>query len=174
MKYFSKIGSTGAITRTPRRIMNRILSNIDKSAHLNILELGAGRGEITGEIFRHLAGKFNQFLAIEINAGFASELKNNFPGINVVTDNALYFPAHLSTKMDVIVSSIPVSFLQKEEQDTLIKLMAEHIQPHGRIIILFHARWLAKKFKEHLPGARIESFLHIPPYYLLTYTKQQA
>lgn len=174
MSYFSRIGSTGAITRTPRRIMNRMLDKIGKTDKLKILELGAGRGEITGELYKHLEGRFSEFKAIEINPAFSADLQKKFPGIDVITDNAIHFTHSLTAKMDVIVSSIPFSFLQKDEQDTLIQLMAEHLEDNGRILILFHARWLGKKFRKHLPGAKIEFFLHFPPYYLLTYTKQPA
>ncbi|MCR6720919.1 MAG: hypothetical protein NVV59_11635 [Chitinophagaceae bacterium] len=113
MSYFSRIGSTGAITKTPRRILNRMLSEIGKSEELRILELGAGRGEITGELYNRLNGKFREFKAIEINPDFSSELKNKYPGIDVVTDNAVHVTTSLTHKMDVIISSIPFSFFGK-------------------------------------------------------------
>lgn len=174
MSYFSRIGSTGAITKTPRRILNRMLSEVGQRENIRILELGAGRGEITGELYNKLDGKFLEFKAIEINPDFSSELQKKYPGIDVVTDNAIHFTKSLTQKMDVIVSSIPFSFLEAAEQEQLMEQIAAHLSDNGKLIILYHARWLKRKFLKYVPGAKIEFFLHFPPYYLLTYTKPSA
>lgn len=170
MTYISKITSTGALTKTPKRIVRRIIELVDNgSSPLRILELGAGKGEITGALINHFNDRIEHYLAVEISAEFSRNLSNRYPKVEVINDNALHFAGYLSQPPDIIISSIPISFFEKSEQDIFIHQLKKNLAPMGKLIILFHAFWLAERFRNVLPGSRIQSYIHIPPYFLLYY-----
>lgn len=172
MTYISKLASTGALTKTPRRIIRQIgdLAD-DTNAPIRILELGAGKGEITKSLIAKFSNRIEEYLAVEISAEFSEKLRHQYPMVKVVNDNALKFTGYISQPPNIIISSVPISFFEKSEQNQFIKQLKDSLAPMGKLIILFHAVWLCKRFKNLLPDSRIESYFHIPPYFLLSYQK---
>lgn len=170
MTYISNITSTGALTKTPKRIVGRICELVGSQPKpMSMLELGAGKGEITHALLEKFPCRFERYLAIELNTAFSNDLAEKNPSITVVNDDARNFRSHLIQPVDLIISSIPISFFEKSDQIKFIDELSRSIKPNGKLIILFHAFWLVNRFKKMLSGSKIECFLHIPPYYLLTF-----
>jgi len=171
MKYLSNIFTTGAVSQTPPRVLKYIQKQLPKSPPQHIIELGAGRGEITQKVIEtYSSGSPLGFDAFEINSGFAAELQSSFPGITVHNHDAVSFPARVNNPADLIICSLPLSFLSKKDRTVLLQNMRNQLAPGGEIIILFHAVWLLWELNHTFPGAKVKWFRHLPPYLLLTYS----
>lgn len=172
MNYVLKLFSTGAVRQTPERIIKRITEEVDSSKR-NFVELGSGKGEITASIIKKLPrnAKINYY-AFEIEESFNTDLKEQFPKINVINESAFSFNDKIPSdiKIDYFLCSMPLSFYSNEEIQSLLESMKNRLSNGGKIIILFHAAWLKKLLKSCLPGAESYSYLSFPPYFLIIYT----
>ena len=170
MSYFKNIFTTGALMRTPARILRKIVQSAAVPKSKIVIELGAGKGEITCNIIPKLEGNYH-YTAFEINPEFAAELKHNFPHIEVHEKDALNFDEWANQKADLIICSLPLSFFDRSERRTLLKKIKESISAGGKVVILFHAFWIIPELKEVFPQYKLIKLFHIPPYYIITYTK---
>jgi phospholipid N-methyltransferase len=175
MKYISRIFRTGAVRETPEKIIQKILSEIDLADAANILEFGAGKGEITQPLARHITDKRRiSYYAFEIDQEFSRLLQSSLPNIRVLSEDAFQFekmiPGNFSA--DYIISSMPLSFYPKADIIRFLKSIRATVREKGKILILFHAFWLIPLFKKEFKSCRIHRFNTFPPYFLLVYTKK--
>ena len=71
MSYFKNIFTTGAVSKTPKRVLKKIAAGVPSENLRIVVELGAGKGEIT----RNIIAKINRdcrFIAFEINPEFGN------------------------------------------------------------------------------------------------------
>lgn len=177
MSYLSRIFRTGAVRKTPKRIIRRILSELPDTPSLRVLELGAGKGEISlpiDEIMQAKSDPRARFDAIELEADFAVELQKQLQKGHVAKGNALDFEKLTGNEgsYDAIVSSMPLSFFSRPELKDLLARMQQKLAVGGKIIILYHAGWLTKLFRSELPEGDVVRFVTLPPYFLYTYQKK--
>ena len=170
MSYFRNIFTTGAITKTPKTVLKKILSEVPIENLNAIVELGAGKGEITRNIITKIKQEC-RYVAFEINEQFASKLKRDFPQIEVLTKDALTFDTLINQKVDLLICSLPLSFFEKNVRKQLLEKIRDSVVVQGKVIILFHAFWIIPELKEVFPKYKLIRLFHIPPYYILTYTK---
>jgi len=176
MKYISRILKTGAVRETPEKIIKKILSEIDRHDSVNILEFGAGHGEITHPLAEQINKKPGiAYYAFEIDQNFSRLLQVSLPNIKVVSEDAFEYEKAIPPgfKADYIISSLPLSFYPKPNLVRFLQSILERLNNNGKIIILFHAFWLIPFFKKQLKSIRIHRFNTFPPYFLLVYTKKQ-
>jgi phospholipid N-methyltransferase len=176
MSYFSRIFSTGAVRKTPARVITRILGEIDAGPATEVLEIGAGKGEISHPLLQKLSAdnKKVQLYALEINEEFAAQLQKQLPEAHVLTVSAFDLDDQLPANFNphYIISSMPLSFYSKEEIMILLDKMKKRLRPGGKILILYHAFWLTKIFRKQLGKGRLRRFLTLPPYFLFSYQKE--
>lgn len=170
MSYFKNIFTTGAVSKTPMRVQEAIRRQLPVSPPSRIIELGAGKGELTGILLDQYKNTCVKIAAFEINPAFSSDLKTNYPSIQVFTHNALEFAEVTGEPVDLLICSLPLSFFQRTDRHTLLTSINQQLRPGGKLIILFHAVWLIPQLKRIFPSATIKWFGHLPPYLLLTYT----
>lgn len=175
MNYLLKLYKTGAVRKTPDNIVNRIVSELHTNeSKVNIIELGAGKGEITSQVLQKLGqNKALDYYAFEIDEDACTYLKLEFPQVKISNQSAFDI-AHETPqnfKADFIISSIPLSFYKKEKIKELLMGLERKLKERGKIIILFSAVWLIPTLKKQLRG-RLISFLTFPPYFLFVYTKK--
>ena len=170
MSYFKNIFTTGAVTKTPERVLKKIAGEVPTRNLKIVVELGAGKGEITRNVIARINSDC-EYIAFEINQEFAESLKKDFPGIAVITDDALNFETHLNQKTDLLICSLPLSFFEKKVRRQLLEKIKDNVADNGKVIILFHAFWIIPELKEAFPKYKLSMSLHIPPYYIISYTK---
>lgn len=170
MSYFKNIFTTGAVSKTPDRVLKRITDEIAVPNPALVIELGAGKGEITENILSKLRKPLPPYFAFEIHKDFASELRKNFPGITVLEDDALNFDKFAVQGADLIVCSLPLSFFSKKDIHLLLDKIKHKTRPGGKAIILFHAFWMIPKLQKILTRIKLIKIPHIPPYYIIVYT----
>lgn len=172
MNYLTKLFRTGAVRKTPQRIISKIAGEVQQQTNPIIIEIGAGQGEITKTLVKKTIAA--NYFAFEIDAGFSEKLRSSFPGIHVLQQDATHFqkadggPAAI----DYFISSIPLSFYKKAAIESLCKEAKEQLTQDGKIIILFTAFWLIPVLKKALPGIQVEPFATLPPYFLAVYQKK--
>lgn len=84
------------------RVADRIVEYAELKGDERVLEIGPGRGVLTGR----LAGMSGGLHAVELDEDLASELEERFPSVKVVRGNALQVDL---PEFDVCVSNLPYS-----------------------------------------------------------------
>lgn len=176
MSYISRIFRTGAVRKTPEKIIKRMLQEITPTPQTSVIEIGAGKGEITRPLLQKLYNGHTSeghYFALEIDASFVEKLASFLPTKQIITASAFDFEAHIphTLQADYIVSSMPLSFYSKNEIRELMHKMQSRLKPGGKIIILYHAFWLTPVLKKSLPRSQVNAFFTLPPYFLLIYQK---
>jgi phospholipid N-methyltransferase len=171
MKYIFSIFSTGAVRKTPKRIIDKILAEIDPQK-TNVIEFGAGKGEITERMVRLHSNKLPvDYYAFEIDEKFAVSIQNSLPEIKVFKENAFHFDEYIPSdfRPDYIICSMPLSFYSRVKISSLLQKMKERLGENGKIIVLFHAFWLIPILRRRFKKAVIHRFATLPPYFLLVF-----
>jgi phospholipid N-methyltransferase len=173
MSYISSIFSTGAVRKTPGRIIARILCEITVKENTCLFEFGAGKGEITEQIIQKktTGDKKIDYYAFETDKDFASGLNARLPFVHMLNEDAFEFEKMIpeGRKADYIISSMPLSFYTRPRISDLLKKMKSHLNANGKIILLLHAFWLLPFLRKQLPGSAVYSFVTLPPYFLLVF-----
>jgi phospholipid N-methyltransferase len=173
MSYITKILKTGAISKTPNRIIDVIIDELDIQSESIVIEFGCGKGEIT----KHIANKKPKyFYGFEIDCGFIFLLKKQFPEYTFISDSAIEFAAQIpaSTKVDYFICTFPLSFYKKAQLKLFFKNIKAFLAENGKVIFLFHAGWLLPTLKKEFPKLKTRFFFHTPPYFLITYRKAKS
>ena len=103
----------GAIAPSSKHLMKKMLSRIDFTEDINIIELGPGTGIFTAEILNRMS-KGSKLILFEINSLFYHRLKSKFNDyrLRIVSDSAERMHDHLLTnelnKAQVVISSLPL------------------------------------------------------------------
>lgn len=156
--FFKKqTGNIGAFASSSRYVIGRVLKLIKNKPLNQIIEYGPGNGVLTLELLKHLSPN-GKLLAIEINPEFLKILRKIPDSRLTVIDGKIQdisknINNYNFNQVDLVVSSIPFSWLSKIEQDEVVSATEKVLSGDGMFII-FHqysntmARPLKKFFKE--------------------------
>ncbi|MFD2247349.1 class I SAM-dependent methyltransferase [Pontibacter ruber] len=173
MSYLPNLFTTGAIRETPQKVIRKIVGEVTFTADTTtIIEIGAGRGEITKPLLHKAKGKQNlSYYAFEIDEEACQYLRKHLHALTVVNGSAFEFEKHIppAAKVDYFISSIPLSFYKKEMIGPFLQKIKTWLKPDGKLIIIFSAAWLMPLFKKHLPQLKPYTFLSFPPYFMVVY-----
>ena len=100
--------SVGAVAPSSRRLAGHMVADIVPGSR--VIELGAGTGAVTRAILDSGVTAAD-LLVIEQNEAFSEMLRKRFPGIEVVTGNAIglnRYARALSGPADFVVSGLPL------------------------------------------------------------------
>ena len=98
----------GAVAPSSRRLAGHMVADIVPGSR--VIELGAGTGAVTRAILESGVSAAD-LLVIEQNEAFSEMLRKRFPGIGVITGNALGLNRHagaLPGPADFVVSGLPL------------------------------------------------------------------
>jgi len=87
-----------------RKVLEEIITSLELTGKENVLEIGAGRGEITC----YIAQRGKEVWAVELdrdNIPILEERLREFPNVHIIGKNILNF--HTDTYFDLIVGNIP-------------------------------------------------------------------
>lgn len=121
-------------------VIQRVLSICDANARI-VIEQGAGNGVLTRALLAHLS-KESRLIVIEQNADFLATLRAlSDPRLTVVEGDVEHFDYNAYLKngelADLVVSSVPFSFLLKEGRIAVCAAAYVHLCVGGKMII-FH------------------------------------
>lgn len=173
MNYFLKIFSTGALRKTPEKVIRHISCLLDNREKSVIVEFGAGKGEITKKILKEHQHNIKKYYAFEFDSDLSQKLQAEIPQIKVFAKNAFEFDSFLNnrTNVDYFICSIPLSFYTVQKVEDLLKKMDQKLNPDGSIIIIFNAFWLLSTLKKAGGKITFNVFRTFPIYFLYHYQK---
>lgn len=173
MNYILRLFSSGAIRKTPRQVLDAIAAEANSKSTANIIEVGAGYGEITGRVLEKIAAAPKlRYYAFEIDDRACMALQQTFSNIHVLNRSAFELEEALpaSFKAAVFISSIPLSFYKHGVLKKFFATVKSRLEKEGKIILVFSAPWLIPFLRKQLPGLKIRSFATFPFYFVGVYT----
>ncbi len=157
----------GAWSPSSKYLIKRVLKNVEKGLKV-VVEFGPGEGAMTRAVLDHLALD-GILIAIEPNTTFVGVLsKIQDKRLRVIQGTAEQvmkeWKQHRIPEADLILSSIPFSFLKPKEREALVALAYTHLKKDG-LCIIFHQYYptakkvLEKVFKHAITTYEWRNFL---------------
>ncbi len=170
--------TSGTLIPSSRFLVKRILKNIDFSTTDLIIEFGPGNGIITKEILKRLKPEAT-LVCFEINDVFykqLSEINNNqLTVLNVSAEDIQLEIKKLGfTKVDHIISSLPLTMIPKNSAIQIIKNAYQTLKTDGFFVQYQYSTLFLKQFKSIFGKKITLDFepLNLPPAFLYTCKKQ--
>lgn len=177
--------TVGAVAASSRALARQMLSGLDVSGAVSLVELGPGTGVVTREIASRL-GPDARCLAIDIDAHFVERLHHRFPRIDVACGSAAQLrrllDEHGYTGVDHIISGLPFASLPGMVTGEILTAVAD-VLPVGGTFTTFqyvhgYLSPLASTFRRELSAllnaqpTRIPVWRNVPPAYVLRWRRQ--
>jgi len=123
-----------------------------------VVELGPGTGVFTEQIVNKL-GSNSTFFALELNKVFVKATKNRCPQAEVYHDTAQsikhYLNKHNVDQCDCIVSSLPWTIFEPDDQNILLETLSSVLAPGGSFVSIVYlgakTRRRGRHFIDSLP-----------------------
>lgn len=151
----------GAVARSSPYVVKRVLKLIKGRPLNQVIEYGPGDGVMTLEILRHLPPN-GKLLAVEINPEFLKMLRKvPDPRLQVIDAKIQDISQNINTygfdKVDLVLASIPFSFLPKTEREKIVEATEKVLAERGMFII-FHQSYsiMAKPLKKTFGQVKIQ------------------
>jgi phospholipid N-methyltransferase len=164
------ISTTGAITFSSLSLVNKMLSYADFKGAKLIVELGGGDGSITKGIVDRME-EDTVLLVFEISKAFCDNLEKEFPqeNVKIICDSAENIDHYLNgEKADLILSSLPLSLINKESRDEIYKKSKAAINGEGKFIQICYSYLLKYQFANYFTDIKSHLTLkNFPPTFIL-------
>ena len=137
---FKSMRQTGAVTATSKYSVKKMISAIEFSNDIVIVELGVGNGVVTKQLLANL-GLNSRVIALEINETLFDLASSALPDDDRITmhqhsafdiDNLL---DDLGIgQVDYFVSTLPLTMFNKEDNIKLMTKICHYLNPSGKYI----------------------------------------
>ena len=151
----------GAVSPSSRHLVKRVLGYVEKDLKV-IVEFGSGGGVMTKALLSHLASDGVLF-AIEPNEDFI-QILSRIPDTRVkvlqgkAEEVMAAWKRHCIPEADLVISSLPFSFLKPKEREALVRLAYARMKKGGTCIIFHQYYPLAHKVLEKVFTKAIVSY----------------
>jgi phosphatidylethanolamine/phosphatidyl-N-methylethanolamine N-methyltransferase len=169
LKYLKEIFNdyrVGAVTRSSRFVVDKVVSEI-RPSDKKIVEYGSGDGVVIKALLNTLP-EDAELAGLEPNDNFTKELsKISDPRFKAVQDYAVNFSKNLKD-VDVIISSIPFTFIKQEEREEIVKETYRALAPGGKFIVYQYSQLSLPLLKKYF--SRVETSIearNLPPYFFM-------
>lgn len=168
MSYIGKLFKTGAIRETPKSVIKAIVDEVDGTAKINIVEFGAGKGEITMALLGEKDISIECIYAFELDESLGKDLQSLSPKLEVHYEDAFEFDKWIPADAAVgyFICAIPLSFYSSKKIKPFLLAMNERLEPGGKIVIIFNAFWLGRLFRKVFSAGVLRIFATFPVYFL--------
>lgn len=139
----------GAVSRSSKFVIKKVLEQIKKENIKNILEFGPGDGVLTTELLKKLSPNGKLFV-VELDSNFVKELKeiddNRLVVIEGKMEDIVSHPKKYGIdSVELIVSSIPFTFIKKEDREEVVNKTKKLLVHNGQFIIFHQYSLIMKK-----------------------------
>ena len=160
--------TVGAITPSSKFLMKKMLSKVDFSKDILIVEIGPGTGVFTQEILSRMTLN-SRLISFEINDIFYSQLQAKFsdPRLILINDSAENIKKYIKEKADAVISSLPLAVIPiRIKLNILNEVLA--ILSDESYFVQFQYSTNAKKLLEHKFNFVDINFtaLNVPPAFI--------
>lgn len=151
----------GAWSPSSKYLVRRVLKFVPKDLGV-VIEFGPGEGVMTKALLDHVA-PHGTLIVIEPNKDFVKILSRISDARIRVIEGKAEEVMRESEKWripsaDLILSSIPFSFIKPKEREALATLAYAHLKPGGSCIVFHQYYPLAKKVLEKVFGKTVISY----------------
>ncbi|WP_143306387.1 class I SAM-dependent methyltransferase [Chitinophaga vietnamensis] len=121
IKYLKSYSTSGTFISSSRTAINKLTNDDTFKRAKTIVELGGGTGKVSRRILSKMQPDAS-LLCFEIQPGFANVLhKINDPRLQIINDSAVHLLRYVEkNSVDLIISTLPLSFIKPEERNHLI------------------------------------------------------
>jgi phospholipid N-methyltransferase len=176
--------TVGAVTPSSRAVAEAMVSSVDFSAPVRVVELGPGTGALTAPIVERMRPN-GEFLAVDIDPAFCEQIQRRWPSVDCVCASAEQLDAIVAERgllpVDHIVSGLPFVSLPVPVTKQILENIAAVLRPGGTFTTFqyWHAYSLPSgvAFRRSM-SAKMRSHPHIkfvlknfPPALVLTWEK---
>ena len=123
----------GAVAPSSSYLVGRMISLVEQTDGLKVLQLGYGKGVFTSELLQKV-GENGRIVTFEIDQA-CEKYAIDDSRITYVFDSAekisLYFP---TTRFDVILSTLPLALMSNEVSQKILKLARAHLASNGTFL----------------------------------------
>ena len=173
IEFIKRPRQVAALCPETQKCVQTFLRYIDFASIRSIVEWGPGTGMLTRYILRHKREN-TLYIGIETNPRFFATLQfysHKFPNTFFYHDDilktSLYLSQHELEKADIIVSTIPLSFLEYKRIIQLAARIGEKYLQYIYILTLLRGFWPASIFQENFYNVEIDFCVYnCPPFFL--------
>ena len=143
----------GTVFPSSKFVVSKMIKPINFEKDISILEFGSGTGVITKKILKKMTVR-SKLICFETNESFQKELKQKFDGeITLINDSAENMKLHLNkleiTKVDYIISSIPLVTLPKKTTNNILLTSSETLGKNKKFVQLQYSKMMDKRLKKY-------------------------
>lgn len=168
VKDYKKVGS---VTVSSQYTIRRIVKEI-KPEYKYIVDYGAGNGVVVREILKVLPSD-GKIVALELNQELFEALsKIGDSRLISVKEDVVHLSKKLSSlglpRIDMVISSIPLSFLKDSDRKELIRNTHSSLAHGGRFVIYQYSLLVLPFLKKTFRKVRYRLELrNVPPYFVM-------
>ena len=138
LRLIKSIRTSGTITPSSQRLINRLLAPIDFSTANYIIELGPGNGCVTRDLLARMHADC-KLICLEVNSDFVSQLVAlDDPHLFVFNTCASSIRSVLDEmnidRVDHIVSSLPLALIDDDMVAAILNSVSSNLRPGGRFL----------------------------------------
>jgi phosphatidylethanolamine/phosphatidyl-N-methylethanolamine N-methyltransferase len=167
-EFIKETKTVGSITPSSKFLMKKMLSKIDFSKDVFLIELGPGTGVFTTEILSRMT-KNSKLLSFEINPIFHNQLTSKFKDerLTLICDSAenvkKYIPNDVTT-VDGVISSLPLAVIPIRVKLRILNSIIEVLKSNCYFIQFQYSMNAKKILKSRFKDLEIDfTPLNIPP-----------
>lgn len=168
--------NVAAFTMSSKYVVKNVLKCFAKPLGM-VVECGSGDGAITRAVLEYMSPD-GKFFAIEPNTEFVDALKRiKDTRLTVLQERAEQVLAHADAyqigRPDLIMASLPFSYLDREARVKLVKDAHRMLRPGGIFIIFYQYSFLMRGIMRRIFGAASLSceLRNIPPCFIISARK---
>lgn len=156
----------GAVLPTSNHVAAAVADVLPSTGAPTVLELGPGTGALSDAI-RHRLPTEARHVAVEIDPEMVDYLKTTKPWLQVIHGDAKDLATLLEptgiTKVDAVISSIPWTLLDGEQQRELLRATGGVLTPQGVFTAITYVTTLWRASTINFNNALRESFEEVLP-----------
>ena len=160
--------TVGAITPSSKFLIKKMLSVLDFSNDISIVEIGPGTGVFTRELLARMTPN-SKLMSFEINPNFYAQLQTKFTDsrLDLICDSAENLKQHLDFKPNAIVSSLPLAVIPIRVKLNILNAISDVLN-NENYFIQFQYSTNAKKILEHkFSNVKVDfAPLNVPPAFI--------
>jgi len=162
--------TTGTINPSSKYLINDCLKDVKFNENQVILEFGAGNGCITQELLNR--NFYNsRLISFEVNPKFFKHCENSFKSydnFSIVNHSAVNFEEvleqHSITKVDYIVSSLPLTLLNEEDVIVLLEKIPNYLKQGGCFVQYQYSLEKYRLLKKKFSRVKLDfTLINVPP-----------
>lgn len=167
VQFAKSLRTVGALYETSRQVEIEITTHIDDHPDRVYVEYGLGHGNITKEILSkmHLSATLYSF---EVNQDFCKHVGKSITDkrLIVINDSATHLKQYVTTPIDGIISSLPLTILPKAIRTEILKLSYDTLKTGSYFSQILYSKRLLKKFIEVFDQVQVTKNMNLPMEYI--------